>query len=105
MQNVSKLSALAVLTLSIGMTSVAFGESTGQYIDDATITTKVKAALISDKQLKATQVSVETSQGTVQLSGTVDSKDQESEAIKDANQIDGVRSVKDLMTIRGTQDE
>ncbi len=105
MRNTLKLAAMSVLVLSLGGSSLAFAESTGQYIDDATITTKVKAALIADKQLKATQVSVETTQGTVQLTGTVDNKNQESEALRVANQVNGVRSVTDLLTVRNTQED
>ena len=92
--------ALSAFVLTLGSSSLAFGESTGQYIDDATITTKVKAALMTDKLLKPTQVSVETTQGTVKLTGAVDNKDQEVEAVKDANQVNGVKSVSDLITLR-----
>jgi osmotically-inducible protein OsmY len=89
----------------LGSSSLALAESTGQYIDDATITTKVKAALLGDSQLKATQVKVETSQGTVQLSGRVDSKTQETQAVQDANQVKGVVSVKDMLTVRNTSND
>jgi hyperosmotically inducible protein len=76
-----------------------------QYVDDAAITAKVKTAILTDSQLNATKVSVETNQGTVQLSGTVITKDQEAEAVKVANQIDGVRSVQDLLNVRGPQEQ
>jgi osmotically-inducible protein OsmY len=105
MRNITKLVAVSALTLSLGASSIAFGETTGQYIDDATITTKVKSALLANQQLKAIQVSVETDQGNVQLSGSVDTKSQESEAIKIANRVDGVKSVKDLLTVKGTQEQ
>lgn len=100
-----KLAAISVFALSLGASTLVRAESAGQYVDDATITTKVKAALMSDPQLKATQVSVETNQGTVQLSGNVNSKTQESEAIKVANRINGVKSVQDLMTVRNTEEQ
>lgn len=100
-----KLAAMSALILSLGGSSLAHAESTGKYLDDTAITAKVKAAILADSQLKATQVSVETNQGTVQLSGTVDTKNQESEAVKVANKVEGVVSVKDLMTVRGTQEQ
>jgi hyperosmotically inducible protein len=103
--NLPKLAFLSTFALAMTLSSFAFGESAGQYVDDATITTKVKAALLSDQQLKATQVSVTTSQGVVQLSGTVSSKDQESQAIRDANKIKGVQSVQDQLQVRGMQDQ
>lgn len=49
-------------------------EGTGGYIDDSVITTKVKSALLAEKDLKSTQISVETFKGRVQLSGFVNSK-------------------------------
>ena len=100
-----KIIAVSAFTLSLGASAAAFAEGTGQYIDDAAITTKVKAALLSDSQLKATQVSVETTQGTVQLTGVVDTKSQESEAIKVVNKVDGVKSIKDLLTVKSTQED
>ena len=105
MRNMLKPLALLALTLSLGASSIAFAENAGQYIDDATITAKVKAALLTDSQLKATKVSVETNQGTVQLKGTVDTKGQESQALKDANDVTGVKSVQDFLTVRNTQEE
>jgi|SRR5580704_17036948 hyperosmotically inducible protein len=105
MRNALKLATVSAFIILLGVSPIAFAESAGQYIDDATITTKVKAALLSDSQLKAIRVSVETNKGAVRLSGTVDTKDQESEAVKVANQVNGVTSVHDLLTVRGTQDE
>ena len=63
-------------------------ESAGEYVDDSVITTKVKALLAEDDFLKSFQISVETYQGTVQLSGFVDS----TQAVDKAGEI--VRSVK-----------
>ena len=105
MKNTSKLAVISAFILALNVTSTAFGESTGQYIDDAAITTKVKAALLADKNLKSTHISVETNRGTVELSGTVDTMDEESMAVKDANQIKGVRAVKDLLVVKGMEDQ
>jgi hyperosmotically inducible periplasmic protein len=92
------LLAASAFALTLGVSSVASADA-GQYISDAAITTKVKAALLSDSQLKATKVSVETTQGVVQLSGSVDSKTQENAAVTAANKVDGVKSVKDLLSV------
>jgi osmotically-inducible protein OsmY len=105
MRTAIKFAALPVLALALGVSTIARAESTGQYIDDASITAKVKAALLADKQLKATQVSVETNQGAVQLKGTVASKDQESEAVKAANQVNGVKSVNDMIQVTNSQEQ
>ena len=59
------------------------GDTTGQYIDDATVTAKVKTAIASDAGVKAaTNVNVETSHGVVQLSGFADSETQASQAVE-----------------------
>jgi hyperosmotically inducible protein len=96
---------LSALAISIGVASPAFAESTGRYIDDATITAKVKEAILADSQLKVMQVNVDTSHGVVLLSGAVNTKAQESEAVKVAGQINGVVSVTDNMSIKVTQAE
>jgi len=100
-----KFLALSAVALSISMASPAFAESTGRYIDDATITAKVKEAILADSQLKVLQVSVDTSHGTVLLSGAVDTKSQESEAVNVANKVDGVTAVTDNLSVKNTQSE
>jgi len=73
-------------------------ESTGEYIDDSVITTKVKSLLAADDFLKSFQISVETFQGTVQLSGFVNSQKAMDKAGEIARSVKGVKSVKnDLM--------
>ena len=105
MHNAFKLAAASIFVLAMGASSIARAETAGQYIDDTAITTKVKTALLANSQLKATHVSVKTNQGIVQLSGSVDTPNQESEAIKVANQVSGVKSVTDVLTVRTTQDQ
>jgi osmotically-inducible protein OsmY len=69
-------------------------------VDDATVTTKVKAAIFNDPPLKVLQVNVETFQNVVQLSGFVDSKENERRAVELATGVHGVRSVKDDRVVR-----
>lgn len=75
-------------------------ETTGQYIDDATITSKIKTAIMQDHELKATQIHVETFQGDVQLSGFIDSLVEKMKAEALAQSTKGVRSVKNNLTVR-----
>lgn len=75
-------------------------ESVGEYMDDATITTKVKAALAQDPNVKAYQVNVETYKGVVQLSGFVDSEANVRRAAQVAQGVNGVRSVKNDVRIK-----
>lgn len=74
--------------------------SAGRVVDDSVITAKVKAALVGDSETKAHQINVETFEGTVQLSGFVDSADARSRAVEVARNIEGVRNVKDSMQVR-----
>ena len=75
-------------------------ETAGQYVDDATITASVKKAFIADAKIKSMQISVETMQGVVQLSGFVDSATTESRAVELASHVNGVTSVKDSIVVR-----
>jgi hypothetical protein len=77
-------------------------KSTGQYIDDATITTKVKAALIEDSVVSGLEINVETYKGTVQLNGFVDSQDQKECAEEIAQDVKGVEDVINNLTVKGT---
>ncbi len=65
--------AISAVAASLAACSALSGrESAGEYVDDTTISTNVRAGLLSDTGFKATQVHVETMQGTVELSGFVD---------------------------------
>jgi osmotically-inducible protein OsmY len=73
-------------------------EGAGEYMDDALITTKVKAAIVGEPTLKATSVKVETNRGTVRLSGYVGSKAEADKATEVTQKVKGVTSVtNDLM--------
>jgi hyperosmotically inducible periplasmic protein len=89
-----------VATFSSGCAGSATKESTGEYIDDATVTTKVKAAFVRDPLVKALDVSVDTFKGTVQLSGFVDTPEQKSRAEQIAGGIAGVSAVKNNITVK-----
>lgn len=78
------------------------GATAGRVVDDSVITAKVKAALVGDPSTKAHQINVETFQGTVQLSGFVDSTDARSRALEVARNVEGVKEVKDGLEVRGS---
>lgn len=83
-----------------GCASTKESESTGQYMDDAAITGKVKAAFLNDTALKSGQISVETYKGVVQLSGFVDSQDQVRKAGDLAAAVPGVVSVRNDLIVK-----
>jgi len=70
------------------------------YIGESALTAKVKTALLREKDLKAMDVSVETSEGRVLLSGWVENHAQRKKAVAVASRVDGVKEVKDAMQIR-----
>jgi len=94
-------SFLAVAFASVlGCAATTTHESTGEYGSDTWITTKVKAALVEDPMVKATEVNVETFKGVVQLSGFVSSDAAMSRAVSVASGIKGVSSVRNDMRIK-----
>jgi hyperosmotically inducible protein len=89
-----------LMTVASGCAGTSTRESTGEYIDDTWITTKVKAALVEDSVVKASEVNVETFKGVVQLSGFVTSKAAMDQAMVLATNVDGVTSVRNDMRIK-----
>ena len=75
-------------------------ESTGEYVDDSVITTKVKAKLADDDFFKSFQISVETYKGIVQLSGFVNSQQAVNKAGEIVRSVQGVKSVKNDLIVK-----
>ena len=76
------------------------GANAGRVVDDSVITGKVKSGLIADPTTKAYQISVETFEGVVQLSGFVDTKEARSRATQVAQEVEGVKTVKNELELR-----
>jgi len=91
--------ALAFATV-LGCAGSPQKSSTGEYMTDSWITTKVKTALVADKQVKSAEVNVETFKGAVQLSGFVSSQTVMNQAIHVARGVEGVTSVQNDMRLR-----
>jgi hyperosmotically inducible protein len=91
---------LMLIATFAACTSTRTQESTGQYIDDSVITTKVKSLLASDDFFKSFQISVETYKGTVQLSGFVNSQQAVDKAGQIARSVEGVKSVKNNLIVK-----
>lgn len=94
------LALTGALAFQTGCAGTATRESTGEYIDDAATTTKVKAAFVKDPLVKALDVNVDTFKGTVQLSGFVDSAEQKARAEEIAKTVQGVTAVKNNLTLK-----
>lgn len=72
----------------------------GQYVSDSAVTAKVKSALLAEKGLKATDITVETSNGTVQLAGFVGNDAQIAQAQTVAKGVKGVKEVKNDLRLK-----
>jgi osmotically-inducible protein OsmY len=88
------------LAAVLGCAGTQTRESTGEYIDDTAITTKVKAAIFNEPSLKSAEINVETFKGTVQLSGFVSSRADINKAVEVARGVGGVTSVKNDMRLK-----
>jgi osmotically-inducible protein OsmY len=84
----------------VACASTSKQESTGEYVDDSVITTKVKSLLAADDFLKSFEISVETYKGSVQLSGFVNSQQAVDNAGEIARSVKGVKSVKNDLIVK-----
>ena len=101
--NASKLFAamLAVSTLTMGGCAVTREQSTvGQYVDDSTITTQVKARFAESPVVSALAIKVETLNGTVQLSGFAKNATERDTAESIARKVPNVKAVKNDIVVK-----
>jgi hyperosmotically inducible periplasmic protein len=96
---VAAVTALALLTLS-GCAVTRGQETLGSYVDDAGITTRIKARFFENKDVAGSSISVETLNGTVMLSGFAKSALEKQTAESIARSVSGVRAVKNEIAIR-----
>jgi osmotically-inducible protein OsmY len=91
---------IALMVSALGCASTSQQSSTGEYIDDTWITTKVKAQIFNEPTLNVTDINVETRKNVVQLSGFVDSTATMNKAVEIARSVEGVSSVKNDMRLK-----
>lgn len=99
----SKFKFLAGFLLALLIAGCAGGptsESTGEYLDDLALSTKVRTSILGDSRLKVLQISVETFKGVVQLSGFVDSAGASTRAVELARTVKGVKSVNNSLIVK-----
>ena len=93
------LSGLLAFT-AVGCAVTRDQSTVGEYVDDATVTTRVKAKFAEDPTVSAMSISVETLKGTVQLSGFAKSTAERNRAVEIARTTPGVKAVKNDIVIR-----
>ncbi len=106
-KTMGKLAVMACLGVAVSMAAFSTGcsgdryhKSTGEVIDDAAITTKVKSALLGDPDVKGLAVKVKTYRGEVQLSGFVSTQAEKDRAGEVARGVDGVQSVRNDIVVK-----
>lgn len=92
--------ALFCAMLIAGCAGSATEKSTGEHVDDAVVTTKVKTALVQSDQVAAMDVKVKTHRGVVQLSGFVDTEAQVRHAERVASQVSGVERIENRIELK-----
>lgn len=97
---ISRLIAAATLSAALAAgAALADGETAGQKVDDAWITTKVKADLAADKDTKAHDIHVNTKAGVVVLTGKVASTAEKTKAEQNAKSVKGVVAVENQLLV------
>jgi osmotically-inducible protein OsmY len=94
------IGCLIVMVVMLGCAGDRTTRSTGEYIDDSTITTKVKSALVADPEVKGTQMQVDVHRGVVQLSGFVDRPADAQRAVAVARNVEGVKEVRNNLIVK-----
>jgi osmotically-inducible protein OsmY len=94
------LRLLIVAMLLVGCAGGPTEKSTGQYFDDAAITSKVKTSLLRDPVVSGLAINVETFKGRVQLSGFADTEKEQQRAGELARSVDGVRAVQNDIRLK-----
>jgi osmotically-inducible protein OsmY len=93
--------AIALTLVTATGCAVTRGQQTaGAYVDDTAITASVKTRMLEDQRVAGTSITVETLNGTVMLSGFAKSQAERSAAESIARKVDGVRAVKNEITVR-----
>jgi hyperosmotically inducible protein len=94
------ITAAAALLTATGCAVTRGQETVGAYVDDATITTQVKARFVDDRDVAAASIKVETLKGTVMLSGFAKDMREKQAAERIARNVNGVQSVKNDIVVR-----
>jgi osmotically-inducible protein OsmY len=100
MNKLKLIIGLLLAMLIAGCAGSQTSESTGEYLDDMTLSTKVRASILGDSRLKVMQISIETFKGVVQLSGFVDTAGASARAVELARTVKGVKSVNNSLIVK-----
>jgi hyperosmotically inducible periplasmic protein len=94
----------AAMIMASGCSVMRGQQGAGDYVDDAALTARVKAALIDDETVKAREFNVDVYQGAVTLSGTANSNEERDKAASIARQVPGVKSVNNSIRVASSSE-
>ena len=94
--------APAILTSRADSAEASVGGRTGENIEDAVITGKVRAALLRSEDVRGTEINVETHKGVVQLNGFVPTNSDLERAVALAKQVEGVKAVQNSLAVKSS---
>jgi hyperosmotically inducible protein len=103
MKSARKVALLLIclgIIFAVGACQTPAGRTAGEVVDDATITTKVKAKLFDESILRGFAISVDTFEGNVTLTGAVDNESQKKKAGEISASTYGVRKVNNLIMVK-----
>ena len=100
LKHLSAVFIAALLVSALGCATQSEPQSSGAYMGDSWVTTKVKTAILNEPSLKVLQINVETYEGVVQLSGFVDNAASRTKAAEIARSVQGVKTVKNDLELR-----
>src|ERR671915_1672835 len=95
MKQLSYWKAVVLALVLVAPLTTACGKTVGETIDDATITTRVKTAMLNDENVGGLRIDVDTFKGVVTLSGRVKSQLEKDQAVSVARKISGGVGVKE----------
>ena len=103
MRSAVKFAAVTAAALLVtGCNLIKGKETTTEYADDASLTARAKAALVSDKNVSATDFNVDVYQGNVTLTGVAKTTAESVRAEADIRKVPGVKSVKNATRVAST---
>jgi osmotically-inducible protein OsmY len=94
---------LIAMLVIVPLLVTSCGKTVGETIDDATITARVKTALLNDPQIAGLKIDVDTTRGIVTMSGIVKSRNEEQRAVTIARGVPGVQDVKSTLQLQAAQ--
>jgi hyperosmotically inducible periplasmic protein len=103
MNTVRSLVGMLIVALLLASCQATTGKTAGQNVDDGAITTRVNAALVTDKPSFFSRIDVDTNNGVVTLNGIVDSPEQRARAEELASRVDGVKRVVNNLQVKSAK--